>query len=81
MRRAAAALTAAVLLLLWGAGEAAAQSDAYMRVMRTQNQRMMNRARIYSAVRSGARVTRYRGGRDKKRAGGARRVVRRGTRR
>ncbi|HEV2861538.1 MAG TPA: DUF6683 family protein [Pyrinomonadaceae bacterium] len=52
---------AAAGLLLCAAPSASAQSDAYMRLMRTQNQQMMNRVRIYSSVRSGARITRYRG--------------------
>lgn len=52
---------AAACLLLCAAPDAAAQSDAYMRLMRTQNQQMMNRVRIYSSVRSGARITRYKG--------------------
>jgi hypothetical protein len=59
---------AAACLLLFAAPDAAAQSDAYIRLMRTQNQQMMNRVRIYSTVRSGARITRYGGGR--KSAGG-----------
>lgn len=54
---------AAGALLLVAAADAAAQSDAYINLMRTQNQQMMNRVRIYSSVRSGARITRYSGGR------------------
>lgn len=53
---------AAGALLLCAAPDAPAQSDAYMRLMQTQNQQMMNRVRIYSSVRSGARITRYGGG-------------------
>lgn len=65
----------ALLAVMHGAAlRSSAQSDAYMRLMRSQNQRMMNRARIYSAVRSGARATRYDGASRK-------RVARRGARR
>ncbi|HLM55230.1 MAG TPA: DUF6683 family protein [Pyrinomonadaceae bacterium] len=60
---------AAASLLLFAGAEAAAQSDAYMRLMRTQNQQMMNRVRAYSTVRSGARITRY-GGAGKSAGGG-----------
>lgn len=53
--------TAALGLLLAASPDAAAQSGAYINLMRTQNQQMMNRVRIYSSVRSGARITRYGG--------------------
>jgi hypothetical protein len=53
---------AAGAVLLSTTPDAAAQSDAYINLMRTQNQQMMNRVRIYSTVRSGARITRYGGG-------------------
>jgi hypothetical protein len=46
-------------LLLCAAADAAAQSSEYMNLMRSQNQQAMSRARIYSNVRSGARITRY----------------------
>ncbi|HEY0170856.1 MAG TPA: DUF6683 family protein [Pyrinomonadaceae bacterium] len=59
---------AAGALLLVAAADASAQSAAYINLMRTQNQQMMNRVRVYSSVRSGARITRYGGG--KKSAGG-----------
>lgn len=69
MRYGLMTLAAACLLLLAGA-DAAAQSDAYINLMRTQNQQMMNRVRAYSTVRSGARITRY-GGARKSAGGGA----------
>ncbi len=69
MRYGLITLAAACLLLLAGV-DAAAQSDAYIRLMRTQNQQMMNRVRVYSTVRSGARITRY-GGARKSAGGGA----------
>lgn len=51
--------SAASGLLFGAAGDASAQSASYMDLMRSQNVQMLNRARIYSNVRSGARITRY----------------------
>lgn len=62
---------AAGALMLCAAPGAAAQSGAYINLMRTQNQQMMNRVRIYSTARSGARITRYGGSKSARgRAGG-----------
>lgn len=48
-------------LFVRATSDAAAQSNAYINLMRTQNRQITNRVRIYSSVRSGARITRYKG--------------------